>query len=267
MKDLPGEAGFAKPGFCAYLQTMNPYETDSLLREYLLLHFGNAEETFGGLPGPAEALNFPCRCVTELLDVSLVPSNARALDVGCAVGASCFELARTCSQVLGIDYSRGFIEAAKKLGERGSLDSAILVEAGRMLPFTARVPEGIDRARVSFETGDATALKPELKDFDVVLAANLICRLPKPMDFLNRVPELVKPGGQLLLTTPFTWLEDYTPQERWLGKQRPAIEDLTEILEPHFELAHSKDLPFVIREHARKFQYGFPLGTRWIRRK
>ncbi len=245
---------------------MNPYESDSLLREYLLLHFGNAEETFGGLPGPHEAVGFAQRSVSELIDPSLLGPDARALDVGCAVGGACFELARHCPSVLGVDYSRGFINAASVLAESGDIESAALVEAGRLQPFTARVPAGIDRSRTRFAVGDATALDTDLEGFDVVLAANLICRLPQPQKFLDRLPTLVKSGGQLLLTTPFTWLEDYTPPELWLGLERPGLEDLTDLLSPHFDLEFSKDLPFVIREHARKFQYGVSLGTRWIRK-
>jgi putative 4-mercaptohistidine N1-methyltranferase len=245
---------------------MNPYESDSLLREYLLLHFGNAEETFGNLPGPREAVGFAQRSVSELIDASLLGADARALDVGCAVGGACFELARTCTSVLGIDYSRGFIDAAVALADNGDIESAALVEAGRLQPFTARVPADVDRSRTRFAVGDATVLPADLADFDVVLAANLICRLPQPQKFLDRLPTLVKSGGQLLLTTPFTWLDDYTPPELWLGLERPGIEDLTDLLSPHFELKDSKDLPFVIREHARKFQYGVSLGTRWIRK-
>ncbi|MEX1120091.1 MAG: hypothetical protein WEB60_14990 [Terrimicrobiaceae bacterium] len=71
--------------------------------------------------------------------------------------------------------------------------------------------------------------------------------------------------AQVRLAT-FTRLEDCTPPELWLGLERPGIEDLTDLLSPHFELPFSKDLPFVIREHAGKFQYGVALGTRWIRR-
>ena len=51
-------------------------------------------------------------------------------------------------------------------------------------------------------------LPNDLGSFDIVHAANLICRLPNPMLFLDRLPELVKEGGgSLLLATPFTWLE------------------------------------------------------------
>lgn len=245
---------------------MNPYESDSLLREYLLFHFGSAEEIFGGLPGPLDALDFATRCVGELLDVKSLGSSTRALDVGCAVGGSCFELARYCDHVLGIDYSKGFVEAAKTLASAGNMDSSRLIEAGRFESFVAKVPADIDRSKVHFQTGDATALDAALQDFDVVLAANLICRLPRPMAFLDRLPDLVKPGGQLLLATPLTWLEDYTPRELWLGRERSGFEDLKEILSPNFELSHTSNLPFVIREHARKFQYGISLGSRWIRK-
>lgn len=244
---------------------MNPYESDSLLREYLLLHFGNADQTFGSLPGPREAVGFAQRSVSELIDQSLLGADAKALDVGCAVGGACFELARYCTSVVGVDYSRGFIDTASALADSGDIESAALVEAGRLEPFTARVPADIDRSRTRFAVGDATALDPELEGFDVVLAANLICRIPQPQKFLDRLPSLVRPGGQLLLATPFTWLDDYTPPELWLGLERPGIEDLKDLLSPHFDLKYSKDLPFVIREHARKFQYGVSLGTRWIR--
>jgi putative 4-mercaptohistidine N1-methyltranferase len=241
-----------------------PYETDALLREYLLFHFGDEAATFGKIPGPVGALGFAQRCVTRLLGP--VPDDAAALDVGCAVGGSAFELAKTCRAVHGVDFSKGFVAAARRLAAEGMMESAVLVEAGRMVPFLARVDPSVDRRRVTFEAGDAMALDPALGAFDVVLAANLICRLPAPMKFLDRLPELVKPGGQLLLATPFTWLEDYTPPALWLGRVRPGIEDLQEILEPAFTLEERVDLPFIIREHARKFQYGVSLGTRWRRR-
>lgn len=39
----------------------------------------------------------------------------RALDVGCAVGRSSFEMARTFDEVVGVDFSGKFINAAKAL--------------------------------------------------------------------------------------------------------------------------------------------------------
>ncbi len=245
----------------------NPYETEKLVAEYLFFHYADEDEVSGGHPVPREALNFPVRVVTELADLERAPRTA--LDLGCAVGRSTFELARIARSVLGIDFSSAFIRSAEVLKREGRLDCHVSVEGECTEAFTARVPDGIDVSRVSFEAGDATALRADLGSFDLVLAANLLCRLPEPAKFLRRLPGLVASGGQLLLTTPFSWLPDYTAPEHWIGGRAstgPSWEELCNALEPHFELQLSKDMPFLIREHSRKFQYGVPLGSRWIRR-
>lgn len=244
------------------------YESDRLVREYLLFHYGEPEEILPWKHGPREALGFAVRCVRDLLNSSSVGRDARALDVGCAVGRSSFELAGHCREVIGIDYSQAFIEAADKVRNAGSLDYEYAVEGDRTARAVARVPAGVDVSRVKFEVGDAMSLRADLGTFDVVLAANLLCRLPDPRVFLARVPELVKPGGQLLLTTPFTWLAEFTPREKWIGGtgHNESADELTRLLEPYFELKLSKEIPFLIREHARKYQWSVAWGSRWVRR-
>jgi len=256
---------------------VNLYESNRLLAEYLLFHYGSAAETLGDFPGPAEATGFPVRLVEELLDKGLLQQwqnqnrgePMRALDVGCAVGASAFALSSYVEKVVGIDFSNSFIEAAQKLKASGLHATEILVEGHRTAPFRAMVPSAAHRGRVNFEVGDATALRADLGTFAVVLAANLICRLPDPRKFLVRVPELVAPGGQLLLTTPFTWMEEFTPPEQWLGAQASGPDSFTvleETLAPHFLLAEVKNIPLLLREHRRKFQFTVACGSRWIRR-
>ena len=203
-----------------------------------------------------------------MLNSSSVGRDARALDVGCAVGRSSFELAGHCREVIGIDYSQAFVAAATKVRAEGSVSYEYAVEGDRTARAVARVPAGVDVSRVKFEAGDAMSLRADLGAFDVVLAANLLCRLPDPRVFLARLPELVKPGGQLLLTTPFTWLAEFTPREKWIGgtEELESTDELTQLLEPHFELKLSKELPFLIREHARKYQWSVAWGTRWVRK-
>ena len=246
----------------------NIYESDRLVREYLLFHYGELDEVLPWKTGPREALRFAQRCVRELINSSSVGRDARALDVGCAVGRSSFELAGHCREVIGIDSSAAFIAAAEKIRQDGALPYEYAVEGARTAQATACLPPGIDAERVRFETGDAMDLRNDLGAFDVVLAANLLCRLPDPRVFLARTPSLVKPGGQLLLTTPFTWLEDFTPRDKWIGgvADSESADELARLLEPHFELKLSKDLPFLIREHARKYQWSVAWGTRWVRR-
>lgn len=245
----------------------NPYESRRLVDDYLFFHYADLEETRCGLPVPAEAWGFATRVVRELWPGGTEVDSA--LDVGCAVGASSFELARRSRKVLGLDFSNAFIEAAREMQTHGHATARVPVEGRRMQDFTASAPEGIERTRVDFSVGDATALPADLGAFDVVLAANLVCRLPEPMKFLSRLPDLVKPGGALLLATPFSWLEDFTPVDHWLAGtegSEPSFDILQRILALDFELEATKDLPFLIREHSRKFQYGISLGSRWRRR-
>jgi putative 4-mercaptohistidine N1-methyltranferase len=247
------------------------YESPKLLGEYLLLHYGGVEEIgLKALPVDQAVFNtpFPLRCVRWLLATDLLPQEATALELGCSVGAAAFELARTCAHVEASDYSASFIHTAERLKEEGRLDAIRVLQGDRTEAFTAVVPPDIDRDRVSFSAQDATALPEALGPFDVVLAANLLCRLPDPEALLGRFTDLVKPGGQLLLTTPFTWLEEFTPRDRWIGggvTGPSSEEELTRRLSPHFRLHRRVDLPFLIREHERKYQLGIALGTSWIR--
>ena len=248
------------------------YETGGALSDYLLFHYGTPAQVLPWPFGPASALEYPARCVSECLELARLPAAARALDLGCAVGRSTFELARHCLEVIGVDNSHRFIEVARQLQQQGSIGYSYAEEGLLTSPATARVPAEIDRGRVRFETGDAQELRSELGTFDVVLMANLVDRLPDPRRCLKALPALVRPGGQLILTTPCTWLEDYTPRSQWLGgfgeNGRPTrtLETLQAILEPYFEPSRTFDLPFLIREHRSKFQWSVALGTVWIRR-
>jgi putative 4-mercaptohistidine N1-methyltranferase len=245
----------------------NLYETPKLLAEYLLFHYGKDEEVLPWTFGPQEALGFAVRSVTRLLDKSRIPKNARALDLGCAVGRSCYALARDCESVLGVDYSQSFVEAAEHIRREGSLAYARLDEGRAQTELRAMRPaEGDEMAgRIRFEQGDAMKLPANLDGFDVVHAANLLCRLREPQRLLDRLPSLVKSGGQLLLTTPCTWLAEFTPAENW--PQGSTLEWLTERLSASFTLEHREDLPFLIREHARKYQWSVALGMRWVRKE
>ena len=256
----------------APVAAVNPYETDKLVSEYLQFHYGEPHEVLPWDFGPASALNYAVRCVSECVDTALLPQNARALDVGCAVGRSTFELARHCAEVFGIDYSRRFIQVAAALASGVSFPYDRTDEGALTTRLLARVPADIALGRASFEHGDAQALRGSLGSFDIVLAANLIDRLIEPARLIARLPELVKVGGQLVLTSPYTWLEEFTPRENWIGgftdgdARRTTLDGLRAALSPHFDLIHTKDLPFLIREHARKFQWSVAQASIWRRK-
>lgn len=249
-----------------FMAETNPYESDELLQQYLIFHYATGPQQFPYPFGGADALDFPKRCALESADMAKLPSGARVLDLGCSVGRSSFELARHCGEVIGIDYSEAFIGAARRMAAEGSHPATRLDEGSATTQLTVGIDPGIDRSRVSFETGDAQAIRADIGQFDLVIACNLICRLPEPMRLLRRLPELVKPGGQLFITTPFTWLEAYTPPANWLGDgAQDSFAGLRRALEPAFQLEDRWDMPFLIREHARKFQYSIAQASRWHR--
>jgi putative 4-mercaptohistidine N1-methyltranferase len=236
----------------------NIYETKRLLDEYLLFHYGSDQEIMPWTFGPKEALGFAIRTVQDLLDSAA--DKGTALDLGCAVGRSSFELAARGYEVCGIDYSHSFIEAAQRLQAGEALAYDRLDEGSQRTPLMAKAVPG----RVTFEQGDAMNLRADLGSYDLLHAANLLCRLTEPQRLIERLPALVKPGGQLLLTTPCTWLADFTPPKNW--PQGSTRDWLRERLSAHFTLELDRDVPFLIREHARKYQWSVAWGTRWRRK-
>jgi len=134
--------------------------------------------------------------------------------------------------------------------------------------------------RVNFFQGDACALseyansKEGFGTFDAVMLSNLLCRLPDPMAALNAMPKIVNKGGVVVMVTPFTWLEEFTPKSKWLGgfhdpvSQEPLYskDNLKQIMESlGFEKIHEEQMPLVIREHQRKYQYILSEATGWRR--
>ncbi|MEM9456284.1 MAG: 5-histidylcysteine sulfoxide synthase [Myxococcota bacterium] len=249
------------------------YEGEKILGENLMLHYGSVDETMPYDFGPRDAVGFPQRIAALTLEAANAQGLdlARALDVGCAVGGSTFALARGFRSVLGVDLSVTFMEAAQTLRRDGRLTYRRRDE-GEIKGYTeARVPPDIDRRRVTFRRANACALPLELAGFDAVLAANLICRLAEPRAFVGRLfgaRALVRPGGLLVLATPFTWDLRFTSRDAWLGGRdgEPSLAALRAELGGAFELLDTRDMPFLIREHARKFQYVVTLVSVWRRR-
>ena len=102
------------------------------------------------------------------------------------------------------------------------------------------------------------------------MAANLIDRLYEPAKFLTMVHERLNQGGLLLLASPYTWLEEHTKREHWVGgfkrdgENFTTLDGLKEMLGSHFRLlGEPQQVPFVIRETRRKFQHTLSEVTLW----
>lgn len=245
---------------------LNPYETDSMVSQYLDFQYG---PVYYGVPNYAAAL------VERLLPHCT--QRGEALDIGCATGRASFELARHFRAVTGMDYSARFIDVALQLTS-GEDFRYVVPEEGELVEYRqVRLKAfGFDPAlaqRIQFMQGDACNLKPQPDRYDLVLASNLIDRLRQPQRFLQDITPMIRTGGLLALSSPYTWLEEFTPKENWLGGIRENGEALTtyqalqRLLRDAFEeVAAPQDVPFVIRETARKFQHSQAQLTLWRKR-
>jgi 5-histidylcysteine sulfoxide synthase/putative 4-mercaptohistidine N1-methyltranferase len=262
---------------------IDPYETQTIFDEYMTLHYAPAEVQMpyqgssSKVAGPAEATQFPQRCadlVSQWCD-ELGIKKERALDIGCAVGGASFRLASAFAHVEGIDLSGQFIAAAQTLQREHKLEYRYKVESD-IYETTVAAVDAAAAAKANFQQGDACNLPSEWAGFDAVLMANLLCRLPDPEACLKRMSGekgVVRQGGLLVLVSPYSWMTGYTPKDKWLGGyldsdgNRHFSEDgLKALLSSDFELLEVADVPLVIREHRRKFQYIVAQAMVWRRK-
>ena len=194
--------------------------------------------------------------------------------MGCAVGRSTFELATHFEKVDGLDFSARFINSAVELQQTGLKRFTAPIE-GDIVEFkeTALVDLGYKDIADSceFVQGDACNLQDKFSGYSLIFCGNLIDRLYSPRQFLQSIRDRILPGGLLVLTSPYTWLEDYTERDEWLGGYKDnvgenftTLDGLKQELEESFELVEEpRDIPFVIRETARKYQHTVAQMTAW----
>lgn len=244
----------------------NSYESDLLVSQYA--EFGWGASYF-------DVPNYPATCAQRVLHYMKDKPKRKALDIGCAVGRSSFELARGFDEVTGLDFTARFIQLATLMKEKQRISYAIPTE-GALLTYKTVSLADVDLTeqakKVSFWQADACNLKPLYSGYDLIFAGNLIDRLYDPKKFLHDTAHRLNEGGMLILTSPYTWLEEYTPKEAWIGGVKKdgenfsTLDGLKEILDAEFRFIATEDIPFVIRETARKFQHTVAQMSVWEKR-
>ena len=191
--------------------------------------------------------------------------------MGCSVGRASFELAKIYDEVIGIDFSTNFINVGVKLKNYESLIYKVRKEGEifeeKMVSLKSLDLDDI-KEKVTFMQGDASNLKDIYTQFDLIFCSNLIDRLYYPLRFLQDMPKRINKDGLLVLLSPYTWLEEYTLKENWLGgyikdnKEVYTLDTLKQNLKD-FELIDTIDVPFVIKETARKHQHTISQMSIW----
>lgn len=242
----------------------NIYETDELVSQYCDFQYG--DDYFG-------VKNFALVCAKKSIEYSKNTPQKKALDLGCATGRASFELTSSFECVEGVDYSQAFVNTAIELQKNGRIRYAQNGEGELKNQKVVDITEYDFKksyAKAQFFQGDACDLDARFSGYDLVMATNLIDRLYQPKLFLESIHERINSEGILVLTSPYTWREEYTAKEFWLGGYRDeqgeevtTLEGLKTILSEHFESVFVEDVPFVIRETARKFQHTVAQMSVW----
>ncbi len=239
------------------------YEKDEIISQYCEFHYG--DEYFN-------TQNF----LTKVADISnkYAINKGRVLDIGCSVGRASFELSKSFESVTGIDFSARFINVAQSFKDNGVLRFEQKIEGDITNPKEITLQNlGLQKSvlkKLEFWQGDACNLKPHFKNYDLIIAINLLDRLYDAELFLRDMAKRLNDDGIFIVGSPFTWSEEYVKKENWLGgkvengKRIYSQDTLFDILHDEFELVEEPfDVEFVIQEHVRKYQHTFSKFSVW----
>lgn len=138
-------------------------------------HYHRQNDRFNKLIG---VNNFTYFYIFELLHQACLPQQYQGLhvlDVGCGVGTLSLWLANQGAKVRGLDVSPRAISIATNAAQALGLDN------------------------VTFNVGE---LQPGKEKYDLVLCSEVIEHVPDDQKLLDLIWTHLKPGGQLVLTTP-----------------------------------------------------------------
>jgi len=174
--------------------------------------------------------------------------------------------------------SENFVKIAKKMQQDEEVKFHIPIEADIHKEVAAEHESGVsqsDKEKINFWSGDACKLEEyseRIGTFDGAVMANVLCRLPDPIACLDGLSAVVNKGGVVVIVTPFSWLENYTHRSKWLGGFYDPVsgeaiyskDHLSSLMEARgFEKIHEEEMPLLIREHQRKYQYIVSEATGW----
>ena len=239
------------------------YEKDEIISQYCEFHYG---EKHFNVP------NF----LSNVANISnkYAINKGRVLDIGCSVGRASFELTKSFESVTGIDFSARFINVAQALKDNGVLRFEKKIEGDITEPKEITLEnlklKKTDLEKLEFWQGDACNLKPHFKNYDLIIAINLLDRLYDPELFLRDIAKRLNKDGVFIVGSPFTWSDEYVKKEHWLGgkiqngKKIHSQDTLNKILSDEFELVVIPfEVEFVIQEHIRKYQHTFSQFSVW----
>ena len=191
------------------------------------------------------------------------PSDKKLLDLNCETGRLAFEASQHFKEVTAIDTSARYIRPAIDLQNNGLLRYVIKDEGELQLFKDVQLEDlGLSKEtdNLKFMQDDAMKLKSRYRNYDVIVAVNLLEELTQPKAFLNTIHERLGYNGVLILGSTYDWKTSVCQKDNWLGgfkkdgESLKSIDSITQILSKHFEsYAKPIDIKYPIRQSSRHF--------------
>lgn len=178
---------------------------------YLDAHWGDRADPRGG---------FALAAILERL--APLPRVANAVELGCSAGRLVAELAKSADHVTGLDLQFGTVRRARRL-----LAGEALRYGRRMIGrhFDPVVVSAGDLAtdRVTWICGDA--LDPPFlpRAFERVVAINVLDSVANPRLLLKVLDGLCAPGGEVIVSSPYSWQSSVMAETHRFGGADPAV--------------------------------------------
>jgi SAM-dependent methyltransferase len=201
------------------------YEELALLAPWTTAHWGRRSHP--PLPGPR--LAWVSRALAALEPLPAGP----LLVLGAAVGGEIPLLARPGRQVVALEARPQLIAWAGRAAARPGpvlpwRQTALRL---RVSPLTLRPAERRALAGALWICGNALDPPFVAESFAAILCLNLLDSVADPWVLLGQCEALLRPGGSLLLSSPYHWDGTVTPPEGQIERFLPAGLDLAAAME------------------------------------
>lgn len=247
---------FLDPAHIGRPATSNRYETEPVVSSYLWSHYCDLLDD----PNASQAYSTWAHMMEG--------NSGLCLDIGSAVGRFSFDMTGKFNFVIGLDNSVAFVRAARELMIRRQKRIDLMDEGALTYEATLALPDEWESRKVEFIVGDALALPFPGGTFSALSSLNLLDKVPFPMRHLTEMNRTAAgTHAQFLFSDPFSWSEEVTGKENWLGGKQNGdysgrgmdnvsslLEGKDGIIQPRWETGQRGHVWWKIRTHTNHFE-------------
>ena len=158
----------------------------------------------------------------QAIDARKIVTVERAIELGCGVGRGLYSLSHGAELTIGVEMNFAALLYARWLLRGETVRYARRVSGRHYAPASIHAP-AVSSTSVQLICGDA--LDPPLApdSFQRVVSLNVLDALRSAPEHLSVVDALCVPGGELLISSPFSWQSGIVAEDGRLNGSDPAI--------------------------------------------